>query len=74
MKGALRIIAANGGGTVDAYPLSLKGRPYGGSFLWGGTETMFAKTGFRPVVKLGKSKLVMRKTVRSSRPGKPRVA
>lgn len=67
LEGALRIIATNGGGTVDAYPLSLKGRAYGSSFLWGGTETMFAKEGFRPIVNLGKSKLVMRKTVRGSR-------
>jgi hypothetical protein len=67
LEGALSIIAANGGGTVDAYPLSLKGKPYGSSFLWGGTETMFARSGFRPVVKLGKSKLVMRKSVRSTK-------
>ena len=62
---ALRIIATKGGGTVDGYPISVRGKPYSSSFLWGGTETMFAKAGFRPVVKLGTSKLVMRKTVRS---------
>jgi hypothetical protein len=65
LEGALRIIAAKGGGTVDAYPISVRGKPYSSSFLWGGTETMFARAGFRPVVKLGTSKLVMRKTVRS---------
>jgi hypothetical protein len=65
LEGALRIIASRGGGTVDAYPISLGGRQYSSSFLWGGTGTMFTKAGFRPIVKLGKSKLVMRKTVRS---------
>jgi GNAT superfamily N-acetyltransferase len=65
LAGALRMIASKGGGTVDAYPLSLRGRPYSSSFLWGGTETMFTRAGFRPVVKLGTSKLVMRKAVRN---------
>jgi GNAT superfamily N-acetyltransferase len=74
LEGALGFIAAKGGGMVDAYPLSLEGKPYGSSFLWGGTETMFARAGFHPVVKLGKSKLVMRKMVRGSKPGKTRVA
>ena len=67
LEGALHMIAEKGGGTVDAYPLSLKGKPYGSSFLWSGTETMFEREGFRPVVKLGKSKLVVRKKVRNGR-------
>lgn len=65
LEGALRMIAANGGGMLDAYPLALRGRQNGSSFLWGGTETMFARAGFHPVVRLGTSKLVMRKVVRS---------
>lgn len=64
LAGALRIIATNGGGTVDAYPLSLHGKPYGSSFLFGGTETMFAAAGFRVIGHLGPTKVVMRKTVR----------
>jgi len=64
LAGALRIIAANGGGTVDGYPITTKGKPYSSSFLWGGTESMFAEAGFRPVGRLGASKLVMRKVVR----------
>jgi GNAT superfamily N-acetyltransferase len=65
LEGALHFIAAKGGGTVDGYPISVGGKPYSSSFLPGGTETMFTKAGFRPVVKLGKRKLVMRKKVRS---------
>lgn len=65
LEGALRIIHTKGGGTVDAYPINVRGKPYSSSFLWGGTESMFAEAGFRPVAKLGKSKIVMRKTVRA---------
>ena len=65
LEGALRIIATKGGGTVDGYPISTHGKPYGSSFLWGGAESMFAEAGFRIVGHLGTSKLVMRKEIRS---------
>ncbi len=65
LTGALRIIAAKGGGTVDGYPIDTRGKPYTSSFLWGGTESMFRKVGFRPLGWLGSSKLVMRKVVRA---------
>jgi hypothetical protein len=65
LTGALRIIAAKGGGTVDGYPVDTRGKPYTSSFLWGGTESMFRKVGFRPLGRLGSSKLVMRKVVRA---------
>jgi GNAT superfamily N-acetyltransferase len=64
LEGALRMIAAKGGGTVDGYPIATRGKPYSSSFLWGGTESMFAEVGFRPLGHLGTSKLVMRKAVR----------
>jgi hypothetical protein len=64
LAGALHIIAAKGGGTVDGYPTDVHGKPYGSSFLWGGTESMFAEARFRQVGHLGTSKLVMRKMVR----------
>ncbi len=64
LEGALRFIAEKGGGTVDAYPLSLGEKPYGSSFLWGGTESMFAKEGFKTVGRLGKTKVLMRRKVR----------
>jgi hypothetical protein len=65
LGGALRIIAKRGGGRVDAYPIDTRGKPYGSSFMWGGTKSMFVEAGFYPVGRLGKSKLVMRKAVRS---------
>jgi hypothetical protein len=64
LAGALRLIAARGGGTVDGYPIASRGKAYSGSFLWGGTESMFATAGFSPVGALGTSKVVMRKVVR----------
>ncbi len=68
LEGALGFIAARGGGTVDGYPIALpRGKPYSSSFLWGGTESMFAELGFRPLGSLGTSKrvMVMRKVVRA---------
>ncbi len=65
LAGALRFIAAKGGGTVDGYPIATKGKPYSSSFLWGGTESMFTEAGFHPLGHLGTSKMVMRKVVRS---------
>jgi len=70
LAGAIRIIAAKGGGSVDGYPIATRGKPYSSSFLFGGTESMFAELGFRPLGALGTSKLVMRKVVRKqSGPG-----
>jgi len=63
LEGALRIIATKGGGTVDGYPIDTRGRPYSSSFLWGGTQAMFAEFGFRPLGALGTSKWMMRKVV-----------
>jgi len=65
LKGALRLISSKGGGKVDGYPIDTRGKPYSTSFLWGGTKTMFAELGFRPLGALGSSKWVMRKVVRS---------
>src|ERR1700730_425899 len=64
LAGALRMIAAKGGGTVDGYPIATRGKPYSSSFLSGGTESMFAEVGFRALGSLGTSKLVMRRVVR----------
>jgi GNAT superfamily N-acetyltransferase len=67
LAGALRMIAAGGGGTVDGYPITTGDTPYSSSFLWSGTESMFTKAGFRRLASLGSSKLVMRKRVSRSR-------
>ena len=64
LAGALRSIAMKGGGTVDGYPIAIRDKRYSNSFLWGGTDSMFAKAGFRPIGSLGTSKMVMRKVVR----------
>ena len=65
LQGALRMIASEGGGTVDGYPIDTRGKPYSSSFLWGGTHSMFTEVGFRPLGALGASKWIMRKVVRS---------
>ncbi len=66
LRGALRIIATKGGGTVDGYPIAIpRGKPYSNNFLWSGAASMFAELGFRRLGNLGSSKLVMRKVVRS---------
>src|SRR5207245_10716214 len=57
VAGALGLIAARGGGTVDGYPIATRGKPYSSSFLFGGTESMFAELGFRRLGSLGTSKL-----------------
>jgi hypothetical protein len=67
LKGALSIIAAKGGGTVDGYPIDTRGKPYSSSFLWGGSQSMFTELGFHPLGTLGTSKWVMRKVVRSGK-------
>ena len=65
LQGALRMIASEGGGTVDGYPIDTRGKPYSSSFLWGGTHSMFTEFGFHPLGALGASKWIMRKVVRS---------
>ena len=60
LAGAVQMIAAGGGGTVDAYPIAVSEKTYSSGFLWGGTETMFAAAGFHRVGSLGTRKLVMR--------------
>ncbi len=66
LQGALDIIATKGGGTVDGYPIDIpRGKPYSNDYLWSGTESMFAKLGFRQLGQFGSSKWVVRKVVSS---------
>lgn len=68
LEGALRFIKAEGGGTVDGYPIALpQGKKYSSSFIWGGTESMYIDLGFRPLGPLGTSNrvMLMRKIVHS---------
>jgi hypothetical protein len=64
LRGALRAIAAKGGGKVDAYPIDARGKSTSGSFLWGGTASMFERAGFQRTARLGPTKWIMRRTVR----------
>jgi hypothetical protein len=64
LEGALRFIAAKGGGTVDGYPIDPRGKPYASAFLWSGVKSMFTDEGFSQIGRLGSSKVVMRKLVR----------
>ncbi len=68
LEGALRMIAARGGGTVDGYPIDTRGKRYSNSFLWGGSMSMFEEAGFERVARLGTSKWIVRRTVRSRAP------
>jgi GNAT superfamily N-acetyltransferase len=66
LVGALRFIAARGGGTVDGYPIAVpRGKKYSSSFIWGGTESMYLNQGFKPLGPFGTSNRVkvMRKIV-----------
>jgi len=64
LDGALHLIAAKGGGTVDGYPTDhTRSHPSSNSFLWAGTTSMFAEAGFLPLTSLGPRKVVMRRLV-----------
>jgi len=67
LAGALRIIAAEGGGTVDGYPTVVHGGRTSNSVLWRGTASMFDDAGFRRLGAVGPASALMRKTVRRRR-------
>jgi Acetyltransferase (GNAT) family len=60
LNAALVSIKKKGGGIVEAYP-TLKEE--GSSLMWSGTVGMFERAGFKVASELGKSRVVMRKTV-----------
>jgi hypothetical protein len=57
---ALASINKKGGGIVEAYPTLKAG---GSSLMWSGTVGMFERAGFKVESELGKSRVLMRKTV-----------
>jgi len=67
LRGALQVIAAKGGGTVEAYPAATERRATSSSFLWNGTVSMFADAGFRNFRVLGAKHRVMRRSVQALR-------
>ncbi len=63
LRAALASIRSQGGGPVEAYPVT--GPRWGAGSLWFGTVPMFEREGFRKVTPLGAS-ILMRKVVRPS--------
>ena len=67
LRGALDLIAAEGGGLVEGYPQDTQGKKTSASFLYNGTRTLFEEAGFSYDRPKGKSHCVMRKTIRARR-------
>jgi len=63
LKAALAAIQNEGGGLVEAYPI----KRWGAYQEWRGTVSMFEKEGFQIVAPLGKSNVLMRRTILSCR-------
>ena len=61
LNAALASIEKKGGGIVEAYPS--KKSNLGSSLMWTGTVSMFESAGFKAEADLGKSRVLMRKTV-----------
>ncbi len=66
LLGALELIAAEGGGVVEAYPEDTNGRTPTASFMWGGTVRMFERNGFVCDRQIGKHHWVVRRDVAAS--------
>ena len=60
LNAALASIKKKGGGVVEAYPTKTA---QGSNLMWSGTVGMFERAGFEIASELGKSRVVMRKTV-----------
>jgi GNAT superfamily N-acetyltransferase len=64
LHSALEEIAREGGGTVEAFPAT-HGRAVA---LWFGTAPMYHREGFRTVAPFGRSQVLVRRDVESTRP------
>jgi ribosomal protein S18 acetylase RimI-like enzyme len=67
LQGALREIAALGGGTVESSPEDVEGRKVSNSFLYNATVAMFEEQGFVRTRQLGKNNWLVTKKVRARR-------
>jgi GNAT superfamily N-acetyltransferase len=67
LQGALDLIAAAGGGVVEAYPQDTGGKKITASFLYSVTRSLFEQAGFGYVRPKGKNHTVMRTTVKAAR-------
>ena len=63
LDGALKLIAAAGGGVVETYPRDTAGKKYSASFLYNVTRGMFEDAGFTFERSVGKNTCVMRRVV-----------
>jgi hypothetical protein len=63
LDGALGLIAAAGGGVVEAYPQDTPGRKTSATFLYSATRSMFERAGFVYLRPKGKNHCIMRKSV-----------
>ena len=63
LKGALDLIAQQGGGVVEGYPHDTPGVKTSASFLYSATRTVFEEAGFEYERKKGTKNCVMRTTV-----------
>ena len=63
LRGALGMIAQEGGGVVEAYPHDTQGKRTSGSFLYNGTRGLFEQAGFTYDRAKGKSNCVMHRTI-----------
>ncbi len=68
LAGALKQIAALGGGVVESYPEDVVGRKVSGSFLHNATLALFEQQGFERTRRIGKNRWVVRRVVRARRP------
>jgi ribosomal protein S18 acetylase RimI-like enzyme len=59
LRGALDLIAREGGGVVESYPQDTEGKKVTASFLYNGTRTMFEEAGFTYDRPVGKNHCVM---------------
>lgn len=66
VDGALNLIAAAGGGTVESYPQDTVGKRISASFLYNATRSVFEDAGFEYVGAKGKNHCIVRTTVAPS--------
>jgi ribosomal protein S18 acetylase RimI-like enzyme len=66
LDGALSLIAAAGGGTVEAYPQDTAGKKVSASFLYSATRSLFERAGFVYQRPKGKNHCIMRKVIAPS--------
>lgn len=62
----MQLIAAAGGGVVEAYPYDIADKKVSGSFLYNGTRSMLERAGFSYERPKGKNHCIMRKVIEPS--------